>query len=844
MQYRRRVIAGEFTSVTKPVHVLLVEENDTVSRRVHELLRSQPEHQFLFPKFHLHRARSPRQLHRLLEVMNPEVVLLGISGGGDLDRNDFRRLQNDTNDCALVILADVIDEEVATQLVRLEASDILKPSRMTGDALHRSLLFSIEKQNLKSTLRRRVTVADVVTEISSRFINAATEDIDCELMRALRKIGKFERVDRAYLFELSPDETALSNTFEWCADGIVPQKDCVQRVPVEHFPWWMEQISNCEVVSIRDVNSLGEEAANERREFLKQDIRSIIAVPMRRAGRLHGFIGFDSVRSERAWSPETIALLRITAQFFASALQRKAMERKLRMSREQLRQSEESLRLTIIGAPIGMSACDENGNFLLVNEALCNLLQYTEDEFLETNVIDLTHPDDREATISKRDKLWNNELRQYELEKRYIRKDGQPVEILVRVSVIRDSEGRPLRTVSQVEDLSAKKQREQEIMKASKLESLGLLAGGIAHDFNNILTAISGSVSVAKEEAAETSPQLYGRLRDVGKACTRAKDLTQQLLTFAKGGAPIKSTASIANIVRDSATFILHGGTCRCQFDIEPELWPAEVDEGQICQVINNLVINAVQAMPKGGTIRIQCKNRIVSEDEAEQSSLQLRAGNFVEIVVRDSGCGIDEECLEKIFDPYFTTKKKGSGLGLATTYSIIKRHLGIIFAESTPGAGTTFRIYLPAAPRKVRVPKRPVAKLKKRRGRILVMDDEDIVRETTGSMLSFMGFEVAYAPDGQEAVKLYRKAQAGGRPFDLVIMDLTIPGGLGGEFAIKKLRRLDPDVKAIVSSGYSDDPIMANYERFGFRGVVAKPYEIDALGQVLEEVLDSDAVH
>lgn len=366
-----------------------------------------------------------------------------------------------------------------------------------------------------------------------------------------------------------------------------------------------------------------------------------------------------------------------------------------------------------------------------------------------------------------------------------------------------------------------------------KLESVGILAGGIAHDFNNLLTAIVGNISLAKMRAGSEDKNLK-MLIEAEKACFRAKELTQQLLTFSKGGAPIKKATHIDELVKDSAAFTLSGSMTRPEFYIMDNLWPVEVDEGQVSQVINNLILNANQAMYGGGIIEVRCENIVLGKED----TLPLTRGRYIKITVKDQGCGIAKEHLEKIFDPYFTTKKKGSGLGLSTTYSIVKKHDGHIAVESELGKGTAFYIYLPASEKEVSREKGAEEEHIAGKGRILVMDDEEVVREVAGGMAAHLGYEVDFAEDGAKAIELYRKAKKSGKSFDVVIMDLTIPGGMGGEEAMKKLLEIDPSVKAIVSSGYSNDPVMADYKKHGFSGVIAKPYKIAEMSSVINSVI------
>ena len=382
-------------------------------------------------------------------------------------------------------------------------------------------------------------------------------------------------------------------------------------------------------------------------------------------------------------------------------------------------------------------------------------------------------------------------------------------------------------------------QIEEELIKIRKLESLGILAGGIAYDFNNMLTAIIGNISLAKIFTKQ-GERAYQLLIESEKASLRAKGLTRQLLTFAKGGGPIKKTVFLKNLIKDTISFTLSGSKTRCKFLIQEDLYPVEVDEGQISQAINNIIINADQAMPEGGVIEIDCKNITISEENTSS----LKKGRYIRIAIKDTGTGIPKELLHKIFDPYFTTKQKGSGLGLATTYSIIKRHNGYIDVDSKLGTGTTFYIHLPASDKEI-ISKWVVDEevSTNGRGKILLMDDEEAIRRLVSEMFINVKYELAYAADGKEAIELYSKAKESGRPFDVVILDLTIPGGVGGKEAIERLLKIDPYVKAIASSGYHNDSIMADYKTCGFKGIISKPFNFQEFIRTVNSVINEKSV-
>ncbi len=421
-----------------------------------------------------------------------------------------------------------------------------------------------------------------------------------------------------------------------------------------------------------------------------------------------------------------------------------------------------------------------------------------------------------------------------QLEHRIIYGDGTVGHIIVKIFIVKDSEGRTVRTYGVNQDITERKRMEGELLRVQKLESVGLLAGGIAHDFNNILTTILGNISMAKMQV-KRGDEMFELLSEAEMASTRAQALTKQLLTFAKGGSPLKETASIKDILKESSIFVLRGSKSNCEFLIAEDLWPAEIDVGQISQVINNIVINANQAMPKGGIIQIAALNLMING----RHGLPLKPGRYIRISIIDQGIGIAQNHLLNIFDPYFTTKQAGSGLGLATSYSIIKKHDGHISVESQLGVGTTFDVYLPASDKTV--PEKKEVKLIKGRGRILVMDDEAPLRKMVGRMLKNLGYESEFAKNGAEAIRMVKEARESEKPYDAVILDLTIPGGMGGKKAIQKILEIDPEVKAIVSSGYSDDPVLAHFQEYGFKGMMPKPFESLLLSKVLHEVLKGE---
>jgi PAS domain S-box-containing protein len=412
-------------------------------------------------------------------------------------------------------------------------------------------------------------------------------------------------------------------------------------------------------------------------------------------------------------------------------------------------------------------------------------------------------------------------------------------------SPIRDDKNEVAGVVLVFRDITERQRNEAESRKAETLEQLGLLAGGIAHDFNNLLTAIVGNISLASL-LLPSNNEMASRLDDAKNAALRARDLAQQLLTFARGGAPIKKAASIGKLIQDTVSFSLRGSRNRSQFHFGADLWPGDVDSGQISQVIANLVVNADQAMPNGGTLHVSCENFRYTSTTTPVIP-DLLPGDYIRISIRDEGVGIPEKYLKRIFDPYFTTKSKGNGLGLATAYSIIKNHNGLMTVESEVHVGSTFNVYLPAAVNQeitLEKPTRVVSAPISGTGRVLIVDDEEPIRDLVDATLTRLGYQVTGAATALEGVNIYRQKLETGERFDAVILDLTLPGGMGGKEALRKLIEIDPTVNAIVSSGYATDATMSRYQDFGFRGVIAKPYEAAQLGKIVHDVIIASQVN
>ena len=535
-------------------------------------------------------------------------------------------------------------------------------------------------------------------------------------------------------------------------------------------------------------------------------------------------------------SPEPIvnshvakSIVQLFAARAASELQRKKIEDALRDSEQRYRAIMENTYDVIV-------EISNQGTCKYVSPNCQAVLGYDSADMLGKSFFDFVHPEEREALLESFHTHIGS-LQEIDMMCRLQTKQAEWRWFESHIHPFRTSVGTVMGVIV-TRDITEQKRVEEERIRATKLESVGLLAGGIAHDFNNILTSVFANIGLAKmvtaKDSSSNTESVVERLTAAEKACLRARDLTKQLLTFAKGGAPVKSTASIASIITDTVEFALRGSSVRCHLNIPEHLWPVEVDEGQISQVLQNLVINGDQAMPEGGMIEVEAANCSIPSP----SDFSLKPGNYVRVTVTDQGIGIPQDHLSKIFDPYFTTKQKGIGLGLATTYSIIKRHEGHITVSSSLGIGTSFTLYLPTSSGKERLPDEGLDDLICGNGRILVMDDEKEIQDILGKMLQHLGFEVDFASEGEKALSYYAQALQTGSAYVAAILDLTIPGGMGGKETLRQIKALHPEAAVIVSSGYSNDPVMARFQHFGFSGVIAKPYNLLDLSKVLSQIL------
>ena len=504
---------------------------------------------------------------------------------------------------------------------------------------------------------------------------------------------------------------------------------------------------------------------------------------------------------------------------------------------EKLCESEQFIRNMLDTVDEGFVVIDRNFRILNANRAYCRLHDGSCDEVIGRYCYEIAHKIQRPCHEEGEECSVRRVFDTGEpcaVAHRHVDATGDLMYVETKAFPIKDSSGTVSSVIETINNITERHLLEEERLKTQKLEAIGTLAGGIAHDFNNLLQGIFGFISMAKLTYDQKENSL-AMLEQAEKALHQSVNLTTQLLTFSKGGKPVKRRMQLQPVIENAVKFALSGSKAGYRIIVAEDLWAVEADEGQIGQVIQNIVLNAEQAMPEGGTIVLTARN---VEQQAAHDKL-LGPGKHVEVSISDTGIGIPEKYLQKIFDPYFTTKEMGSGLGLATSYSIIRNHGGVIAVESEVGRGTTFYVYLPAVEAAEGIQKEPAAVPFTGKGNILVMDDEEIVLNITGEMIRALGHDVDFANHGQSAIEKYRAALESGKPYDIVILDLTIRGGMGGRETVQRILEMDPAVIAIVSSGYSDDAVISEYYKYGFKARLSKPYRLEDLRNTLHALLN-----
>jgi len=710
--------------------------------------------------------------------------------------------------------------------LRYTSTIVTKINYMNQQALQIIAHDITEQKVAEKSLRKSAAFEHTVSEITAQFVGKEINDESIE--RSLKVMGVWSEASRVSLYRIYDDELCFFCSHTWCAEGVPSHLKETRELPETNRQWWIEKCKSEELLHVADVEELPSTLKIEKKVLRSLEIKALIFLPFKVRGRIFGALSFEDVAVTGPWSDEDILLLHIASEILSNALERMEAERMLVKSEEQYRTLFESN-----NDGIYLFGFDDEQNpttLLNVNQTACHRLGYSREEMLRMNIFDLEKPGKNSQLVQLTRQLVSQKSVLLETEFQSKQGDVYPVEIKLHLIEL---DGLP-RVMAIERDISERKRIEEEEEKSQRLESIGLLAGGIAHDFNNLLSIILGNAQLVSLMGAQGG-DISKYIHNIEKGITQATNLTQQLLTFSKGGAPIKSVIDLKPLITDAVNLALSGLDEIAEIDIQDDLWHVNVDRGQIRQVLQNLILNADQAMPNGGVITVSARNVTASEVKDIVSAPHKE---LVEIRISDQGIGIPLADQSKVFDPYYTTKKRGSGLGLSVVYSIIKKHDGLITLQSQVGEGTTFYIYLPAAARQAESLAKQSGSHFEHHGSILIMDDEELVLEMAADMMRELGYSVDTARHGEEAVAKYKKACKSGAPYDAVIMDLTIPAGMGGKEAVKRLLKVDPDVRAIVSSGYSNDKVLSNYKDYGFVGMAAKPYTLAELSEVLSNVL------
>jgi PAS domain S-box-containing protein len=828
-----------------PIHVLLVEDNPGDARLIRTHLADAGADGFTVATVGTLADAAERCARP-----GVDAVLLDLGLPDSVGLDTLRAIRARAPDLPVLVLTGLDDEKTAVQAVQDGAQDYLVKGEIVGALVARALRYAVARQQAESYRKMGLEVLQILNGPGE------TRDVCQRVIAALRTRTGLDAVgmrlqdgdDFPYIAQQGFPEDFLRTENALAArgaesgagrgNGSKANLDCTCGLVISggtdpSHPLFTRGGSfwTSDSFPLLDLPPEQDPRLRPRNECIRYGFASIALIPIRDKDRIVGLLHLNG-RRKGCFTLATVELLEGIASHVAAALLRKQAE-------EALRASEERLDLALKSAHMGVWQWDIAADKLSSDAQACSLLGLdpatcsgSVPEFYEA-----VHPDDRESIREALSRTVEQD-EMYAPEFRAVWPDGSLHDISACGRLTRDKAGQPHSLSGVVWDITERKLAESELLIMQKLRSVGTLAGGIAHDFNNILHGLYGYISLAKEDLAKDNPACAS-LEQAEKSMGRAVRLTKQLLTFSKGGAPVKETVSLESLVEEVARFDLSGSNVRLVCPHAEGLWRAVVDKGQIQQVVSNLVINARQAMPDGGALYVTLENA-----ELPAAAFPgLLPGRYVKVTVRDEGVGIDPAIIDRIFEPYFTTRPTGSGLGLATVWSIVSKHGGHIGVVSQRGKGASFTFYLPAFEASVPQETPPPAAegpapVQTRTAKILVMDDDEDVRVIATRILTRCGYSVVTVPNAPEAVARYKRALEAGEPFGAVIMDLTIPGGAGGQKAVKDLLELDPNVRAIVSSGYAEDPVMADPAAYGFKDSTPKPYSDSELRDVVARVL------
>ena len=708
--------------------------------------------------------------------------------------------------------------------------------RYHGEAAILGIITDItERKRAEEELQYRLKFQNLITKVSSQFVNLYPAQIDDEIDHTLQQIGEFTKADRSYAFQFSNDQKSVSCTHEWCADQIEPTIERIQDAPVDSFPWVMTQFLSGRMVLIPRLADLPPEASLLKEELVQQGIQSVLAVPMIVGGKVIGFIGLDSVSEVKMWVEDTGSMLKIVGHVFANALENKKVRQALQESEERLRTVFETF-----PDPVTISQA-EDGRCIDVNSAFTRVTGWSPTEMIGKSAAEFDiweNPAERQKLIdgiSEKGKVDN-------LEAKFCLKDGRTITALMSAVLIRLNDRPHILTITRdISELkSAQQEREQlktQLIQAQKMEAIGTLAGGIAHDFNNILGAIIGYAEMALYDTRLDSMEHYN-IDQVLKAGHRAKDLVKQILAFSRKSEQNKQIISLTPIVKEALNLLRASlpTTIEIKQHIESNLDAIFADPTQIHQVMMNLCTNASHAMADtAGILSVSLQNVDLTAKSAALYP-DLSAGLYVRLSISDNGHGLDAATLERIFDPYFTTKAqdKGTGMGLAVVHGIVKGHGGSIQVDSTPGEGSRFEILFPIMEKQTVSETEELKALPTGRECILLVDDEDSLIDLGKNMLMKLGYQVKTWTRPIEALDAFR---ADPQSFDLVISDMTMPN-MTGDILATELRQIRTDIPIIICTGYSERINEQRAEELSIQGLIMKPFTIGRLAKTVRRAL------